>query len=60
MERNEAILLAGIIMASIWLGMCVLFEGKKQKYVIITGGIIDLVFIAYPGFKVSFGFLNWF
>lgn len=43
MEIREIILLAGIIMASVWLGACVILEGKKRKYVIIAGGILDLV-----------------
>lgn len=43
MERVEVILIAGIIIALIWLGACVIIEGKKRKYVIMTGVIIDIV-----------------
>lgn len=60
MERREMVLLAGIIMAVIWLGMCVLFEGKKRKYVIIAGGIIDLVLflICRNGVMLFYGVLG--
>lgn len=44
-ERREIILLAGIIMALIWLGMCLVLQGKKRKYVIIAGCIMDIVLL---------------
>ena len=43
MERAEVMLLVGIIVALIWLGACVIIEGKNRKYVIMTGVIIDIV-----------------
>lgn len=43
MDRTEVILLAGMIAALIWLGACVIIEGKNRKYVIMIGVIIDVV-----------------
>lgn len=43
MERAEVILIVGIIVALIWLGACVIIEGKNRKHVIMTGVIIDIV-----------------
>ena len=43
MDRTEIMLLVGIIIALIWMGICILFENKKRKYVIIMGIMIDIV-----------------
>lgn len=43
MEKTEIILLVGIIIALIWLGACIVIEGRNRKYVIVTGIIIDAV-----------------
>ena len=43
MEKREIILIVGIVIASIWLLLCTIMEGKNRKYVIIAGIIIDLV-----------------
>ena len=43
MERSEVILLAGILAGLIWMGACVLIEGKNRKYVIMIGVIIDII-----------------
>lgn len=43
MEPTEAILLTGIIAASIWIAMCVIIEGRHRRYVIMTGIVIDIV-----------------
>ncbi|MDE7425175.1 MAG: hypothetical protein K2N51_16055 [Lachnospiraceae bacterium] len=60
MERSKAILLAGIIIGLIWLGMCVVLEGKKRKYVIIAGCIMDLVLflICKNGRMLFYGMLG--
>ena len=52
-ERVEVILIVGIIVALIWLGACVIIEGKNRKYVIMTGVIIDIVlFLICRNWKV--------
>lgn len=43
MEKTEIILLAGIIIALIWLGACVIIEGRNRKYVIVIGIMLDAV-----------------
>lgn len=43
MERSDVILIAGIIAALAWLGACLILKGKKRKYAIVTGIIIDIV-----------------
>lgn len=43
MERSEIILLVGILAGVIWMGTCVLIEGKNRKHVIMIGVIIDIV-----------------
>lgn len=43
MERMEIFALTGIIAALIWLCVCFFMEGKKRKYVIIAGIIIDVM-----------------
>lgn len=42
MENNMIIILAGIIIAMIWI-MCVVIGEKNRKYIIIAGIIIDVV-----------------
>lgn len=55
MEKTEAMLLAGIIAAVIWMGLCVIMEGKKRKYVIIAGIMIDIVlFIICKNWEMLF------
>lgn len=43
MDNRQIMLLAGIIIASFWLILCVFMEGKKRRYVIMTGILLDLV-----------------
>lgn len=43
MDKREIMLLTGIIIASFWLFLCVFMEGRKRRYVIITGILADLV-----------------
>ena len=43
MERSDVILLAGTIAGLIWMGACVIIEGKNRKYVIMAGAMIDIV-----------------
>lgn len=48
MERTnltDVILMGGIIVAAIWLFFCLFLEGKKRKYVIRAGILIDLVLL---------------
>ena len=48
MERTnltDIILLGGIIVAAIWLFVCLFLEGKNRKYVIMAGILIDLVLL---------------
>lgn len=45
MERADVILLAGIIVALIWMAVCFFIEGKNRKYVIMAGILIDLVLL---------------
>lgn len=48
MERTnltDIILIGGIIVAAIWLFVCLFLEGKKRKYVIRAGILIDLVLL---------------
>lgn len=45
MERSDVILLAGTIAGLIWMGACVIIEGKNRKYVIIAGAMIDIVLL---------------
>lgn len=45
MERSDVILLAGIIAGLIWMGACVIIEGRNRKYVIMTGVMIDIVLL---------------
>ena len=48
MERTnltDIILIGGIIVAAIWLVVCLFLEGKKRKYVIMAGILIDLVLL---------------
>lgn len=60
MERREVLLVAGIIMALIWLGIYMILKGKKRKYVIIAGCIIDLVLflICKNGVMLFFGIIG--
>lgn len=43
MESNMIIILAGIIIAMIWLIVCIVIEEKNRKYIIMTGIMIDVV-----------------
>lgn len=43
MNRAEIILLIGIIVALIWMGACVMMEGKQRKYVVMTGAVADII-----------------
>ncbi len=48
MERTnltDVILVSGIIIAAIWLLVCLFLEGKNRKYVIMAGILIDLVLL---------------
>ena len=53
MDKTEIILLAGIIIALIWLGL--LIKSDKRKYVILIGIMIDIVlFIICKNWKLLF------
>ena len=45
MERADIILVAGIIIALIWLVTCFIIEGKNRKYIIMAGILIDIVLL---------------
>lgn len=42
MDRTEIIIAAGIGAALIWLVTYVIMEGKRRKYVVIAGLVIDM------------------
>ena len=46
MERSEIIFLTGLIIALIWLFLCIFIEGKNRKYIIIFGIVMDIVLFA--------------
>ena len=46
MERSEIIFIIGIVIATIWMLLCVLMEGKKRTYVILAGVAIDIILFA--------------
>lgn len=55
MDKIEIILLAGIITALIWLGACIVIEGKNRKYIIMIGIMADIVlFIICKNCKMLF------
>lgn len=43
MDKREIMLLTGIIIASFWLFLCVIMEGRKRRYVILAGILADFV-----------------
>lgn len=43
MDKREIMLLTGIIIASLWLFLCIFLEGRKRRYVIIAGILADFV-----------------
>ncbi len=43
METIDYWLIAGIVMPCIWLGACIIIEGKNKKIVVNTGIVIDLI-----------------
>lgn len=47
MEKADVILIAGIIIALIWLGFFVMLEGKKRFYVGWIGVAIDVVLFLF-------------
>lgn len=46
MEVKDIILISGIVVAGIWLGVCVVIEGKARKWAIIAGALLDIIFFA--------------
>ena len=46
MERSEIIFIIGIVLALIWMLLCIFMEGKKRTYVILTGAVIDIILFA--------------
>lgn len=53
MDKSEIIFLIGIIIALVWLGLCILIGDKKRKYTIIIGIIIDVIlFIICKSYKM--------
>lgn len=43
MEHGEFIFIIGIVIAVIWMLLCILMEGKKRTYVILAGAIMDII-----------------
>ncbi len=43
MEKTDIILAGGIVLACIFLGLCVLLKPKNRKYVYIVGVIVNLL-----------------
>lgn len=55
MDKREIMLLTGIIIASLWLFLCIFLEGRKRRYVIIAGILADLVlFLLCRNFEMFF------
>lgn len=46
MERSKIIFIIGIVIAIIWMLLCILMEGKKRTYVILTGAVVDIILFA--------------
>ena len=46
MEQGKLIFIIGIVIAVIWMLLCVLMEGKKRTYVILAGAAIDIILFA--------------
>ena len=46
MEQGELIFIIGIVVAIIWMLLCILMEGKKRTCVILTGAVIDIILFA--------------
>ncbi len=46
MGTKDIILISGIIIACIWMMICVFLEGKGRKYVIIAGVVLDVILFA--------------
>lgn len=46
MEQGKLIFIIGIVIAVIWMLLCVLIEGKKRTYVILAGAAIDIILFA--------------
>lgn len=47
MDRADIILIGGIILACIWLMVCLQLKPDKRKYAYIVGAVIDLLLFAY-------------
>lgn len=45
MDRTETIILAGIIVALIWLTVCVVAQERKRTYVILAGIVADIALL---------------
>ncbi len=43
MEINDTILIIGIVIACVWLMVCVIAEGKNRKIIVGIGIVIDIV-----------------
>ena len=46
MERSKIIFIIGIVIAIIWMLLCVLMEGKRRTYVILAGAVVDIILFA--------------
>ena len=46
MERSEIIFIIGIVIAIIWMLLCILMEGKRRTYVILAGAVVDIILFA--------------
>ena len=46
MEQGELIFIIGIIIAIIWILLCILMEGKKRTCTILAGAVIDIILFA--------------
>lgn len=47
MQSRDIIITSGIILACIFLLICCLVNGKKKKYVLMIGAIVDMLLFAY-------------
>lgn len=54
MEKADIILISGIVLAGIFLLVCVLLKPKNRKYAYLAGGMIDLLLLAYTGNSAMF------
>lgn len=46
MEQGKLIFIIGIVIAIIWMLLCILMEGKKRTYAILAGAVMDIILFA--------------